>query len=173
VFQNTFELILDGHPKTYQALWSEMIEKISKRKTPVVQWSANRNFAYQDQPFEFALRTAVPKPIIESSEGHSIPLQRDLHVKSLWKGQVYPRDIGWQQLHLKQDSTTLFQYYVTDDSQWKSITNFNTVKSNQIHFSDPSKLAAAPRKALKLVNPLWFFVVFILGVGYLWLAPKL
>lgn len=173
VFQNTFELILNGNAKTYQSFWSELIEKISKRKTPAAQWRANRHVAYLDQPFEFALRTSIPKPSVETSSGHSIPLQRDLHVKSLWKGQVYPRDIGWKQLYLSQDSSAVFQYYVTDSSQWKSITNFHTVKDNQIRFNDTNHSPPAPRETLKPLNPLWFFLIFILCSGYLWLAPKL
>lgn len=174
VFQNTFELILNGHAKTYHHFWSEMIEKMSKRKTPSVQWSTNRHVAYLDQAFKFELRTAIPKPNLESSEGYSIPLQRDLYVKSLWKGQVYPRDIGWKQQYLSQDSMAVFQYYVTDDSQWKTITNFHTIKGNQIHFNDDTiHSVPAPREALKPVNPLWFFLIFILCSGYLWLAPKL
>lgn len=173
VFQNTFELILNGQANTYQSFWSEMIEKISKRKTPAAQWSANRHVAYLHQPFEFELRTTIPKPGVETSEGYSIPLQRDLHVKSLWKGQVYPRDIGWKQQYLSQDSTAVFQYYVTDDSQWKSIIDFHTVKDNQIRFNDNLRSAPAPRETLKPVNPLWFFLIFILCSGYLWLVPKL
>ncbi len=74
VFKNTFELILNGHIKTYHSLWSKIIEKISKRKTPSVQWRASHNYAYKDQPFEFELRTSVPNPIVESSEGYSIPM---------------------------------------------------------------------------------------------------
>ncbi len=173
VFQNTFELVLNGQTKTYHSFWSEIIEKISKRKTPSVQWRTSHNFAYQNQPYEFELRTTVPNPIVQYSEGYSIPLQRDVHVKSLWKGKVYPRDIGWTQQFVNQDSTAVFQYYVTDNSQWKSITNFNTIKTNQIHFNDTSKSTNSPRTTLKLVNPLWFFVIFILCSGYLWLEPKL
>jgi hypothetical protein len=173
VFQNTFELILNGRTKTYHSFWSEIIEKISKRKTPLVQWSASHNFAYQNQPFEFELRTTIPNPIVESSEGYSIPLQRDIHVKSLWKGKVYPRDTGWQQHYVNQDSTAVFRYYVTDSSQWKSISNFNTIKSNKKIFNDTSKPEISPRTTLKLVNPLWFFVIFIFCSGYLWLEPKL
>jgi len=173
VFQNTFELILNGHTKAYQSFWSKIIEKISKPKASSVQWCANHNFAYKDQPFQFELRTTVPNPIVESNEGYSIPLQRDLHVKSLWQGKVYPREIGWKQQFVNQDSTETFHYYVTDSSQWKSITNFNTIKTNQIHFNDISKFKNFPRDTLKLVNPIWFFVIFILCSGYLWLEPKL
>lgn len=173
VFQNTFELILNGHAKAYQFFWSKIIEKISKPKASSVQWRANHNFAYKDQPYEFELRTTVPNPIVESNKGYSIPLQRDLHVKSLWKGKVYPRGIGWKQQFVNQDSTETFHYYVTDSSQWKSITNFNTIKTNQSHFNDTSKFKSFPRDILKLVNPIWFFVIFILCSGYLWLEPKL
>jgi len=173
VFQNTFELILNGHPKTYHSFWSKIIEKISKSKTPSVQWSTNHNLAYKDQPFEFELRTTVSNPIVESSEGYSIPLQRDVHVKSLWKGTVYPREIGWKQQYNKQDSTVVFHYYVTDSSQWKSITSFNTIRTNQFHFNDSFKSENSIKDTLKLVNPLWFFMIFILCLGYLWLEPKL
>ena len=74
---------------------------------------------------------------------------------------------------MKQDSTAAFQYYVTDSSEWKSITNFNTIKANQIHFNTKLKSEYSQRDTLKLVNPLWFFMIFILCSGYLWLEPKL
>ena len=173
VFQNTFELILNGHTKTYHSIWSKIIEKVSKRKTPSAQWHARHNYAYKNQPFEFELRTTVPNPIVESSEGYSIPLLRDVHVKSLWKGKVYPRDIGWKQLDVNQDSTVTFQYYVTDSSQWKSITNFKTIKTNQAHFNTKLKSEYSQKDTFKLVNPLWFFMIFICCSGYLWLEPKL
>ncbi|HKK73446.1 MAG TPA: hypothetical protein VJ953_00120 [Saprospiraceae bacterium] len=173
VFQNTFELVLDGHTKTYHAFWSEIIEKLSKRTTPAVQWDANHRFAYKDQPFEFELRTTFTQPIVESSEGYAIPLQRDVHVKSLWKGQVYPRATGWKQQYLNQDSSEVFHYYVTDSAQWKSITRFNTLNSNQIYFNETSKAVSTPDTTLKRVNPLWFFLVFMVCAGYLWLEPKL
>jgi hypothetical protein len=173
VFRNTFELLLNGHTKTYQGFWSEIIEQLSKRKTPSVQWSASHTLAYENQPYEFEVRTTIQNPIVESSEGYSIPLKRDIHVKSLWRGQNYPRDIGWRQLYLNQDSTSVFQYYVTDNSQWTSITNYNTVKANKTLFNDTSTSEIFQKTTLKLINPLWFFVIFILCFGYLWLEPKL
>ena len=173
VFRNTFELVLNGHTKTYQGFWSDIIEQISKRKTPSVQWSASHTLAYQNQPYEFEVRTTIPNPIVESSEGYSIPLKRDIHVKSLWRGQIYPRDIGWRQLYLSQDSTSEYKYYVTDNLQWTSMTNYNTVKANKTLFNDTSTPEIFPRTTLKSINPLWFFIIFMLCYGYLWLEPKL
>lgn len=173
VFQNTFELILNGQTKTYQSFWSKIIESISKPKTHSVQWSASPNFAYQDQPFEFELRTTNVNPIVESSEGYSIPLKRDVHVKSLWKGKVYPRGVGWKQQIVSQDSTEVFHYYVSDSSQWKPLTDFNTVKENKILSNNTYTPKISSRSSLILVNPLWFFAIFILCSGYLWLEPKL
>ena len=173
VFQNTFELILNGQSKTYQSFWSKVIESISKPKIPAVQWSASHNFAYKDQPFQFELRTTDPNPIVESREGYTVPLKRDVHVKSLWRGKEYPKEIGWQQNSVSQDSTETFQYYVTYSSQWKSITNYNTIKANKNNFNATSTSEISPRTTLKLVNPLWFFVIFILCSGFLWLEPKL
>mgnify|MGYP003639169632 CR=1 FL=1 len=173
VFQNTFELILNGQSKTYQSFWSKVIESISKPKIPAVQWSASHNFAYKDQPFQFELRTTDPNPIVESREGYTVPLKRDVHVKSLWRGKEYPKEIGWQQNSVSQDSTETFQYYVTYSSQWKSITNYNTIKANKNNFNATSTSEISPRTTLKLVNPLWFFVIFILCSGFLWLEQKL
>jgi hypothetical protein len=176
VFQNTFELILNGQAKTYQSFWSKIIENLSKPKMLSVQWSASHNLAYKNQPFQFELRTTFPKPIVKSSEGYTIPLKRDVHVKSLWKGKVYPREIGWNQNFISQDtidSKEVLHYFVTDSSQWKSITNFNTIEANENRFNNSSSSEIKPRTTLKLVNPLWFFMLFILCSGYLWLEPKL
>jgi len=173
VFKNTFELILKGQSKTYQSIWAGMLEKISKPKTHSVKWNANENLAYKDAPFQFQLRTNIPNPIVQSDEGFSIPLQRDIHVKSLWKGKVYPREVGWKQQFVTQDSTVAFNYYVTDNSQWKTISDYKTIKSNQIRFNKKSKSEFSSRDTLQLINPLWFFAIFILCYGYLLLAPKL
>ena len=172
VIQNTFELILKGHNKKYNTFWSKIIDKISKRKSPSVQWRASDNYVYQDQPYEFELRTTVKKPTVKYSEGYAIPLERDIYVKSLWKGTVYPRKTGWKNNYVYQDSASVFQYCVIDSSQWKSISNFKTVKVNLDHFNEKGKSKIIQVTALKLVNPLWFFVIFILCSSYFWLEPK-
>ncbi len=173
VFQNTYQLLLNGHSEAYQKLWAKTIEKLSKIENPFVEWDTNMLFAFKNEPFNFQLRTTETKPSVSSDEGYNIPLRQDIDIASLWKGTTYPRNIGWKKQVLQQDTTTVFEYYVTAAPHWRSLIANNTIAVNQRQFNNRSLKNHNLSKSMKPVNPIWFYLIFIISMGYLWLEPKL
>lgn len=169
VLENTYQLLLEGHTSDYQQFWSGVIEKISRKEKPASEWGQESILAFRDEPFDFHLRTEVASPVVKSN-GNTIPLIQDVDFPSLWKGTTWPQETGWNRL--EQDTTGAFDYYVAESTQWNSITQFRTLQENRRYF-DNSVTVGQGHKPLEPVNPLWFFGIFLVCMGVLWLEPKM
>lgn len=172
VLQNTYQMILNGQNETYEQFWSGIINGLAKRNYLQTEWINNSGFAYQDQPFLATIRTSINDPEVLNIDSMQIPLQQDVDIKSKWYATTYPTKVGWNQLHVKNDSLSKYDYYVLDTLNWKSLTAINTLKENQRHFNGTYENQKQV-KFLAPINPFWFISSFIIGMGYLWLEPKL
>jgi len=172
VMENTYQLVLDGNENEYQNLWSQIIEKISKRTKPTAEFETKQQFVFRDAPFNFKLRSRDSVPTVRNLDGTLISLIQDLDNANIWRGVNYPREKGWQQLQLENDSTAILDFYVHDAEVWKSLISVNTTKKNKQNFNGLGKKELV-QKQEKPINPLWFFGLFLLCMGYLWLEPKL
>ncbi|PTM07371.1 MAG: hypothetical protein DA407_10535 [Bacteroidetes bacterium] len=172
VFENTFQLILNGNTNVYQTLWSETVNALSKKQLTTVNWNADKNIIFKDEPVTFSVRSHINTPKVLNENNDLIPLINDIDNSSLWKGTNYPKKVGWQTHYLQQDSTQIFNYYVADTMHWKALQSFNTIKSNRKQFetTQTENKAYTTQQPISLV---WLYVLFLLSIGYLWLEPKL
>jgi hypothetical protein len=172
LLQNTYQLLLKGFKETYEQFWSEIISDLAKRNYLQTEWIKSSRFAHQDRPFHFKIKTAIDNPTILNAEGMQIALQQNVDIKSNWNGTTFPTKVGWNQLHVKNDSLSKYDYYVMDTLNWKSLMAFSTFEENQRHF-DGTYENQDKVKFLVPINQFWFYLIFIVGMGYLWLEPKL
>ena len=171
VIQNSYRLLLAGNSEVYRTFWSETISAFSKRRESLAEWSSGSEFVFVDEPFPFEIRTAFEDP--QAIGGHGgIPLMQNPDIGALWSGITYPGNTGWQRIKLENDSVATLDYYVMDSTKWKSITAYKTRAENKRQFNSIADVTAN-RKTLTPLNRLWFFLIFILGQGYLWFAAKL
>ena len=172
VFENTYQLILDGNGVAYQNLWAKIIEALSRRENVASEFNTAQQFAFEDEPYRFTLRTSKDNPIVNSLDQGKIPMKQDIAIYNNWTGTVYPRNKGWNSLSLETDSIATLDYYVNDTEVWKSLQSQKTSEENERFFKKSNKRSTM-QKFRKPINPLWFFGIFVLAMGYLWLAPKL
>lgn len=172
ILQNTYELLLKGNPKIYKQLWAKTIESISKTNIPYGQWHSNTLISYQNEPFNFQLRTSETKPLATTND-YQIPLKSDIDIENLWEGTTYPKQTGWQTIETLQDPTNTLKYFVADNSNWQSLKSTNTINANKRYFGNRSDIQKDNHTSRSPINLLWFFVVFTVCMGYLWLEPKL
>ncbi len=173
VLENTYELVLDGHTNDYQQIWSKLITNLSRKETPQVEWRATSIIAYKDHPFNFEVRTLIPKPIVKTSKEYSISMRSDINIVNLWKGITYPRDFGWNTQFIEQDTTKVFEYFVADTSHWRSQMLYKTIEENKRRYKKSLKNKILHNHTIRLIPLLGFYLLFLLGIGYLWLEPKL
>lgn len=176
VLQGTYHLILNGKQNLYAKLWTQLLNEVVRQQEVQTQWQALTDVPRKDQPFEFQLHTHLEGPQVETDQGTGIPLLQDFSVSTLWNGTRYPRSTGWNHLQLSTDSLSRFSYYVFDTNERKAVTQKNVLEANIRKFGQQEGFGKAKSSTSKdhvPISSLWFFVPFVLCMGWLWLEPKL
>jgi len=173
VFQNTYELILNSQSERYQSIWAQLLERLSRKEQQHLIWQPSYKIGYPDEPFTFQVQTRRTDPFVKTEMGDAIPLQGDPDIADLWRGTVYPKEIGWKTIQYEQDTTNILSYYVSDQEHWTSVKATQTTQLNRRHFQDQELTENQIIKISKAIHPLWFFAIFLGSIGWLWLEPKL
>ncbi len=173
VLESTYELLLNGKTTEYQQVWSELISAIGKKEIPAVSWDEPSILAIQDQSYPFTLRTAIPKPEVTTDEGYRIALRSDIDISNLWTGTTYPKKLGWNRLSVAQDTTAVLEYFVTDTSTWKAKSTYDNIQRNRRYFDKSTIKNTKQFSPIAPINPIGFYIFFLMCMGYLWLTPKI
>lgn len=172
VFQNTYQLQLQGKSKAYVQFWSEIVSKLTKKNEEIVSWHSVTDFPLVQQPYIFDLHTDAVSPQVHNQVGQAITLEQDIDIPTLWSGITYPLKQKWNQLQLSDENEKGLNFYVIDSLSWLSLRANNLRKKNNRYFENSSENTTA-KNSIKRISSLWFFVIGILGLAYLWLHPKL
>lgn len=176
LLKNTYRLILNGQSELYGELWSQFVNDVSKRKDKPLQWTALTTTPRIDQPYNFKVRTGIEGIEVVTENGARIPLLQDLLLPSKWTGTHYPREVGWNVLKATNDSLEPHSYYVYSHDQYKSISKAKTVQANMREFDTKrtfSSINTETNSEIRPISTIWFYLIFLLCSGWLWLAPKL
>jgi len=171
--KNSYELVLKGANSTYQAIWAEIIETISKKNITKATWNSNSHIAFQNEPFNFTLATQIVNPSLTNRDSLKFALKQNIAIPTLWEGITYPKKTGWHSLYVNNESTKPIEFYVTDSTKWRALKAYKTIKDNKLYFERHQELKKSGAKSAETINLNWLFAIFILSVGYLWLEPKL
>ncbi|TMM53756.1 hypothetical protein FEE95_17815 [Maribacter algarum] len=171
VIQNTYQLQLDGKTGIYRQFWSEIVNKLSKKKTLLTDWEVTNNFPLENHPFQFELRTSIEKPQVFSTDKYQIALRQHVDIPSLWSSTTYPKNKGWNSLLLKDKTHVGLDFFVVDSTTWQSLRTKRRQKANRRFFTAISD-SFVERTITASIHPIWFFLVALFGFGYLWVYPK-
>ncbi len=170
LLSNTYGLQLSGEKETYAELWSPLLEQVARKETKKYDLIFTSQAPYyQDEPIRFEIIAVGEKPIIRI-DSVEIPLTEDQSIKDVWHGRTWAGEPGWHEAVIDQDSSR-HSFYISSDGEWKNLR----ISSQQASLQ---KIAASRRKTIeqevyKEVDPIIFFILFILSAGLLWLVPKL
>ncbi len=173
--KNSYQLLLDGKNQVYTRIWTTILDEIVREREKVAEWESLTEVPHIDEPFQFNLRTRLETPQVYNEEA-LIPLRQDLQVSSNWQGTTYPRNTGWNQLQIQKDSMAPFSYYVFKAEERNAVSQKKRMMSNIREFGRNQNTLgrdSAMSKIFQVIPPIWFYVVFVLCMGWLWLEPKL
>ncbi len=170
--QNTYKWILGGHSTAYQEFWSGIIGQLSKSEEVSTTWSEKNELAFRDMPYTFDLRTTFDRPEIVGPHGNEIPIEQHPDIPELWTGTVYPQKAGWNELWIRNDSTSTHRFFVMDSSSYQALTRYQIQLANKRVFDGASSITQK-RSVPKQISSIWFFFVFLTAMGWLWLGPKI
>ncbi|MBW8243577.1 hypothetical protein K1F50_12270 [Muricauda oceani] len=176
LLQNTYQLVLDGKENLYARIWTQILNSITRERETLVSWKAITRIPRTDEPFHFELRTALNDVEVKTNQDTNIPLLQDGLLINKWTGVEYPRATGWNQLRVSNDSVVTFPYFVYDDNQLQTLEQDEVLRSNHQKFGSEPTFGTSISESRKVLHPIslyWFYIVLLLGMGWLWLEPKL
>jgi hypothetical protein len=172
LLHETYRLLLEGKENEYAALWSPLLESTTRFASQPFKIKINNLFPYyQDEPLSISVIATAGDPELKSNTT-MLPLQEDVLIDNYWQATTWTGKPGWHSF-TTQDSTA-FHYYVSPEYEWNAL---RTAQQQRQHQSNSSSSIAKNKSTLtiehKLISSLWFFMIFLLASGFLWLAPKL
>lgn len=165
-FKNTYQLVLKGELEAYKFLWSSTITPLLLSEADVMlelQWPL-----IVDEPVDLRAK-GIDSITHWYLNGTSIAPRQDMHIPTHWQGIYWPDSAGWQRSIINADTSWL---YVCDANAYKTLRAIETRNENLMAFG-ASELKNQERYHLQSINLTWFYLLFLLSAGYLWLEPKL
>ena len=170
--KNTYQLLLDGKDDEYKEIWTSLINGLRKQTQNMGAFRSESNWAFVNEPYDFSFFTSEENPIVYLGNQYRVPLLKNTVVHEEWQGRVYPREKGWHELVSDLDTTVSKNFYVMEEGNWSSLTSQNILKRNK-RFFDTSFTDYKEKYLPYRIPPIWFFLIFLLAMGYVWLEPKL
>ncbi|MBX2913705.1 MAG: hypothetical protein KF856_00400 [Cyclobacteriaceae bacterium] len=165
----TYPLIAKGQAKIYNHVWTKVVETLARISAQTTSIKITNTFpVYPDEPLNIEVLAANPEVYLDSTQ---LPLHEHAVIDDLWSTKAWPKEKGWHQLLSATDSV-ISNFFIPDFNSWTALRTANLQKATK-EKAGGSLIFEADKLSYKTVSPLLFFVVFVLAIGFLWLAPKL
>lgn len=172
---NTYTLLLSGDYKNYDEVWSLLLNKAAKKfpskQTVVVSPALPR----LNEPVSVSIQNTDNKLEPRQVGNDNVYLQQNKLLPFIQTGIYWPKQTGWiPQVDMEGKINWL---YVYKNNDWSTINALNKLKATKIYASGNFR-AESKNNLVKKYTPLsvakiYFFIIFILSSGFLWLEKKL
>jgi hypothetical protein len=171
LLQETYHLVLDGDTTSYSRIWSELIEKTSRKQNADFAISIKNKFPiYEDEPIDLEMISSGEMPSL-LHDSTRVSIEEDLYIDNIWRTRIWANEPGWHSISTGQDSTKEF-FYVSKKNDWKTVAAAKSINATTLSSSE-NQIRRGETEFLEPIDPIWFYLMFIVSAGMLWLLPKL
>lgn len=171
---DTYTWMLGNNQAEYSSYWSHILEKAARKTEVKESWAISDQFPVINSPVLLSLESPandLPEALVSD-----IPLSftQDPVQSYRWTARFWPAESGWQAIRSANGESW---WYVFDENDWLSARGAERIK-NTARFASESKTigpkaAGVVRTYNYTVPAIWFYLLFLMGCGYLWLERKL
>lgn len=173
---NTFEWVLGGQAPLHASYWSRLLTATARQREEAENWQVAPPLPVPDVPVALHLASAGPG-LPALSVGSTVLYPQEAAVDlGRWESTFWPRQAGW---HAAKTATgEPFHWYVYDKQDWPDLNMRNRYEATLAYLAKQSSAAStgaqnAVNTGEEQVPPMWFYALFLLSVGYLWVERKL
>ena len=177
VVPETFRWALQGQAAAYASFWSQLLTAATPPPAPSATWLALDRWPRPQQPLTLRLAGARPAslPTVQPLAGGpavALALAQDARLPEWSTGQYWPATSGWHQV--RGPGRTVHSFYVYDSTAWRGpeLTARQQALAARATLASPG-LAAETTTVPQPWPAGWFFGLFLLAAGFLWLEEKL
>ncbi|PKV67333.1 hypothetical protein [Pontibacter ramchanderi] len=184
VVPQTFSWQLEGKQSTYASYWAHLLSAVAKREVQEKFWQlAGPQVPQLYQPvalkltdYTLANPNTTPQATVRSlaDTAHiGIALAQSMYQPEVYEGTFWPRQKGWHVV--ESPGVEPFHFLVQDTAAWPH-QGIQASRAATLQFASQSHSAAAASTRAyteEQVPVIWFFALFVLSSGFLWLEEKL
>lgn len=171
LLNETYSLRLAGDSVAYAGLWSNVISKSSRTKVKNTEITLADDFPYfTGLALRVNIITTEEKPLLYY-EGQTIPLTENVLIDQYWSATLRPQKTGWNTIHL--NDSTPFTFFVAEPHEWSALRRQQQINLHQVEELNQTKADNDRIAQYETIPRYYFYITFLLSMGFLWLAPKL
>ena len=171
LLQETYRLALAGDSISYAELWSPLLEQISRAAREPSKIRIVTAFPWhENEPIDIELISATEN-ISLSADSLPLPLKENVSFDNIWHARTWAGTPGWHVL--RTGNGTSLHYFVSKPGEWNSLSRVNQQNKNKIYARQDLDRLSEKIDSREEIPPLIFYILFLLGGGFIWLAPKL
>ncbi|GAA4002933.1 hypothetical protein GCM10022408_13020 [Hymenobacter fastidiosus] len=178
VVPQTYPWILQNAAGTYQSYWSTLLRAAARPWGASDQWQVLAAWPRPHEPLPLRLISggfppAAPTVTDASGTGRiTLALEQDAALPEWKTGCYWPAMAGWHQLQVRNQSS--FWFYVFAAPAWAGPENrLRQLAAQPWRTMSPPEATPAPEFTTGPWPAGWFFGLFVLAAGFLWLEEKL
>ena len=175
VVPETFHWTLQGQTAAYTSFWSQLLTAATPPPATGATWQVLAAWPRLEVPLALRLAggpaTTLPaaRPLA-GGPAVQLPLAQDPRLPEWRTAQYWPSRAGWHQV--QGPGATTHNFYVFDAASWRGPELAERAQALAAR-PTPARIASA-RYSVRVPWPAgWFFGLFLLAAGFLWLEEKL
>ncbi|KUG06119.1 hypothetical protein [Solirubrum puertoriconensis] len=171
---NTYRWQLAGTAATYDGYWSRLLTAAARPTDPVAEWKAAA-WPQPHQPVELRLTsysaTRPSRARVLDAQGKAVQLALGQHPSrpNVWMGSYWPSSTGWHTVEAPGQASSAFFVYSSHDWLAPQATECQAAAQQWGGSRAPSSL---PQQRREPWPAGWFFALFLVAAGFLWLDEK-
>ena len=176
VVPETFHWGLQGRTGVYASYWNRLLTAATPPSPTAATWQAGSRWPRPQQPLTLYLSAAFPAemPTVQAAAARPITrlaMRQDPRLPEWSSAQFWPVAAGWHRL--RGPGSTTQSFYVYPAGAWAAPERLERRLAAAQRGAAPPPPALAVATVLEPWPAAWFFGLFLLAAGFLWLEEKL
>lgn len=169
--QESYAALLRGDSLAYAALWMPVLEGSIREAYVDYTIELVSEFPhYAGEPLDFRI---TANQMIEEvlADGREVAMREDSNLPDVWYGRCWPDGAGWHQIEVGEER---LEFYAFQEGAWPSLRRAR-IRQQTFNLAKPAAAIGDEQKIVtsEPISRLWFYGLFLVSAGFLWLAPKL
>jgi len=181
----TFPWLLEGKDEVYASYWSSLLSAIAKEQVKDKFWQLEKPqvpqpnkpaiLSFTDYTLSEDAATIPTATITSLSDSVSInlPLAQNIHQPEKYNGTFWPQKTGWHKVETANAAPYFFYVQKPSDWEFESIAERRTATEDFVTQQATSPASETIAYKDEPISLIWFFILFALSSGFLWLEEKL
>ena len=178
VVPETFRWVLQSQAAAHASFWSQLLVAATPPPAPTAAWQVLGRWPHPRQPLTLRLAGPRPTPLptvqpLAGGPAVALALAQDTRLPEWSTAEFWPGAAGWHQV--RGPGRTQHHFFVYDSAAWRGPTRRENEQALTARAAG-GRAGQEPAATATEQQPWpagWFFGLFVLAAGFLWLEEKL